>query len=243
MSVRQGTNYIESALLPMDGLPLRKCVVEFIGTFFLVFVIGCVSSQAHVLLGPLAIGAALMVMIFAGGHISGGHYNPAVTVGVWIRGACNGLQAACYIIAQILAALAASMVVPVLFGHTITAGATGSITQVMLAEFLGTFALVYTVLNVATAPATAGNSFYGLAIGFTVFVQAVAVGSVSGGAFNPAVAVAASLLGAVKAQNLLIYWLSELIAAAAAASIFRFIVLQDRATKPEGSRKQAVEAI
>ena len=227
----------------MDGLLLRKCVVEFIGTFFLIFVIGCVSSRAHVFLGPLAIGAALMVMIFAGGHISGAHYNPAVTLGVWIRGACNGLQAACYMIAQILAACAASIAVPILFGHTITAGATGSTVQVILAEFLGTFALVYTVLNVATAPATAGNSFYGLAIGFTVFVQAAAVGSVSGGAFNPAVAVAASILGAVKESSLLIYWLSELAAAVAAAGIFRFIVLQDRVTKPEGSRRRAVEAI
>jgi aquaporin Z len=96
---------------------------------------------------------------------------------------------------------------------------------------------------VATAPATAGNSFYGLAIGFTVFVQAVAVGSVSGGAFNPAVAVGASLLGALKTQSLLIYWLSELLAAAAAAGIFRLVVLQDRVTKPEGVRNRAVEAI
>jgi aquaporin Z len=227
----------------MDRLLLRKCVVEFIGTFFLIFVIGCVSSQAHVFLGPLAIGAALMVMIFAGGHISGAHYNPAVTIGVWIRGACNGLQTGCYIIAQILAAFAASIAVPILFGHTITPSAMGSTGQVILAEFLGTFALVYTVLNVATAPATAGNSFYGLAIGFTVFVQAVAVGSVSGGAFNPAVAVAASFLGAVKGQNLVIYWLSELIAAAAAAGIFRFILLPDRVTKPEESRTRAVEAM
>lgn len=166
-----------------------------------------------------------------------------MTLGVWIRGACNGLQAACYMITQILAAFAASIAVPILFGHTITAGAPGSTVQVILAEFLGTFALVYTVLNVATAPATAGNSFYGLAIGFTVFVQAVAVGSVSGGAFNPAVAVAASILGAVKGSSLLIYWLSELAAAAAAAGTFRFIVLQDRVTKPEGSRRRAVEAI
>jgi aquaporin Z len=227
----------------MDRLLLRKCVVEFIGTFFLIFVIGCVSSQAHVFLGPLAIGAALMVMIFAGGHISGAHYNPAVTIGVWIRGACNGLQTGCYIVAQILAAFVASIAVPMLFGHTITPSAMGSTGQVILAEFLGTFALVYTVLNVATAPATAGNSFYGLAIGFTVFVQAVAVGSVSGGAFNPAVAIAASFLGVLKGQHLVIYWLSELIAAAAAAGIFRFIVLPDRVTKPEESQSRAVEAI
>jgi aquaporin Z len=227
----------------MDGLLLRKCIVEFIGAFFLIFVIGCVSSQARVFLGPLAIGAALMVMIFAGGHISGAHYNPAVTLGVWIRGGCNGLQAICYMIAQVVAAVAAAIVVPMLFGHTITPGATGSTAQVMLAEFLGTFALVYTVLNVATAPATAGNSFYGLAIGFTVFVQAVAVGLVSGGAFNPAVAVGASLLGAVKGQSLVVYCLSELVAAAAAAGIFRFVVSQDRAPKPEASQRRAVEAI
>ena len=227
----------------MDGLMLRKCIVEFIGTFFLIFVIGCVSSQAHVFLGPLAIGATLMVMIFAGGHISGGHYNPAVTVGIWIRGACNALQAVCYVMTQLLAAFAASLVVPALFGHTITPGPMGSNVQVILAEFLGTFALVYTVLNVATAPGTAGNSFYGLAIGFTVFVQAVAVGSVSGGAFNPAVAAAASLLGAVKWQDLGVYWLSELMAAAAAAAIFRFIVIQDRAPKPEASQRRAVEVI
>jgi aquaporin Z len=227
----------------MDAVLIRKCIVEFIGTFFLVFVIGCVSSQAHVLLAPLAIGATLMVMIFAGGHISGAHYNPAVTLGVWIRGKCTGVEAAFYVVAQVIAAVAAAIVVPILFGHTITAGATGSTVQVILAEFLGTFALVYTVLNVATAPATAGNSFYGLAIGFTVFVQAVAVGSVSGGAFNPAVAVGASLLGALKTQSLLIYWLSELVAAAAAAGIYRFVVLQDPVSKPEEGRNRAVEAV
>jgi aquaporin Z len=227
----------------MDAVLIRKCIVEFIGTFFLMFVIGCVSSQDHVLLAPLAIGATLMVMIFAGGHISGAHYNPAVTLGVWIRGKCTGVEAAFYVVAPVIAAVAASIVVPILFGHTITAGATGSTAQVILAEFLGTFALVYTVLNVATAPATAGNSFYGLAIGFTVFVQAVAVGSVSGGAFNPAVAVGASLLGALKTQSLLIYWLSELAAAAAAAGIYRFVVLQDPVSKPEEGRDRAVEAV
>src|SRR5246500_5531281 len=211
----------------MDGLLLRKCVVEFIGAFFLIFVIGCVLSQAHVVLGALAIGAALMVMIFAGGHVSGAHHNPAVTLGVWIRGACNGLQAVCYIVAQILAAFAASIAVTFLFGHTITPGGTGSTIQVILAETLGTFALVYTVLNVATAPATAGNSFYGLAIGFTVFAQAVAVGKVSGGAFNPAVAIAVAVLGLANGANLWIYWLSEFLGAGIAA-VFFLVVNQEK---------------
>src|ERR1700751_732477 len=83
----------------MNTSLLRKLIVEFIGRFFLVYVIGCVSLQDHVLLGPLAIGASLMVIIFAGGHISGGHYNPAVTLGVWIRGACSALEAGFYLIA------------------------------------------------------------------------------------------------------------------------------------------------
>src|SRR5260370_18337543 len=110
--------------LTMDGLLLRKCVVEFIGTFFLVFVIGCVSSQTHVFLAPLAIGAALMVMIFAGGHISGAHYNPAVTLGVWIRGMCSGVGAAFYLVAQVIAPVAAAIVVPMLLGPTISSAPT-----------------------------------------------------------------------------------------------------------------------
>src|SRR5258708_34302706 len=125
----------------MDISVFRKWIVEFIGPFFLVYVIGCVSLQDHVLLGPLAIGASLMVMIFAGRHISGGHYNPAVTLGVWIRGKCTGVEAAFYVVAQVIAAVAAAIVVPMLFGHTIGAGPTGSAGQVILAEFLGTFAL------------------------------------------------------------------------------------------------------
>jgi aquaporin Z len=172
--------------IAMDASLLRKWIVEFIGTFFLVYVVGCVSLQEHVLLGPLAIGASLMVMIFAGGHISGGHYNPAVTLGVWIRGACGTVEASFYLVAQVIGAIVASIAVAFLLGHgSSPAPSTVTVAPVMLAEGLGTFALVYTVLNVATAPATSGNSFYGLAIGFTVFAQAVAVGKVSGGRFQP----------------------------------------------------------
>src|SRR6266436_1686038 len=103
--------------IAMDTSLLRKCIVEFIGTFFLVYVVGCVSQQEHVLLGPLAIGASLMVMIFAGGHISGGHYNPAVTLGVWIRGACGTVEASFYLVAQVIGAIVASIAVAFLLGH------------------------------------------------------------------------------------------------------------------------------
>src|SRR6266436_5780298 len=155
----------------MDASLLRKWIVEFIGTFFLVYVIGCVSLQEHVLLGPLAIGASLMVMIFAGGHISGGHYNPAVTLGVWIRGACGTVEASFYLVAQVIGAIVASIAVAFLLGHGSSPTASAvSAAPVMLAEGLGTFALVYTVLNVATAPATSGNSLLGLANGSNLWM-------------------------------------------------------------------------
>ena len=211
----------------MNTSLVRKLIVECIGTFFLVYVIGCVSLQEHVLLGPLAIGASLMVMIFAGGHISGAHYNPAVTLGVWIRGACTTLEAGFYLVAQAIGAIVAALAAGFLLGHGSPAASTATAAQVILAEALGTFALVYTVLNVATAPATSGNSFYGLAIGFTVFAQAVAVGKVSGGAFNPAVAIGVAVLGLANGANLWIYWLSEFLAAAVAAVVF-LVVNQEK---------------
>jgi aquaporin Z len=135
----------------MNASLLRKLIVEFIGTFFLVYVIGCASLQDHVFLGPLAIGASLMVMIFAGGHISGAHYNPAVTLGVWIRGACTTREAGCYLVAQAIGAIVAALAAGFLLGHGSPAASTATAAQVILAEALGTFALVYTVLNVATA--------------------------------------------------------------------------------------------
>jgi aquaporin Z len=117
----------------------------------------------------------------------------------------------------------------------------------MLAEALGTFALVYTVLNVATAPATSGNSFYGLAIGFTVFAQAVAVGKVSGGAFNPAVAIGVAVLGLANGANLWIYWLSEFVGAGVAALVF-LAVNQEKPHEPsvashDGAQEQTNQSI
>jgi aquaporin Z len=219
----------------MDTSLLRKGIVEFIGTFFLVYVVGCVSLQEHVLLGPLAIGASLMVMIFAGGHISGGHYNPAVTLGAWIRGACSIVEASFYLVAQVIGAIVASLAAAFLLGHgSSPAASTVTAAQVMLAESLGTFALVYAVLNVATAPATSGNSFYGLAIGFTVFAQAVAVGKVSGGAFNPAVAIGVAVLGLANGANLWMYWLSEFLGAGVAA-VFFLVLNREKAHEPSGA--------
>ena len=209
---------------------MNKYLTELIGTFFLVLTIGCtVIGGGGGVIPPLAIGAALAVMIFAGGHVSGAHYNPAVTVAVWIRGRCDTKDVLPYFLAQLAgAAAAACLVVKCLrAGVKVTAllPATG---PALLAEFLFTFALAYVVLNCATARATAGNSYYGLAIGFTVMTGAFAVGDISGGAFNPAVAVGISVMGLSAWSNLWIYLLANFAGGAAAGWTFRYLNPEDR---------------
>ena len=204
---------------------MNKYLAEFIGTFFLVLTIGCtVIGAGAAVIAPLAIGAALMVMVFAGGHISGAHYNPAVTLAVLIRGKVKASDAVPYMIAQIAGAALAALVVSKCFraGVAVTPMAP-HVGAALLAEFLFTFALAYVVLNAATAEGTSGNSFYGLAIGMTVMTGAFAVGDISGGAFNPAVAVGISMLGLSSWSNLWIYLLADFGAAVVAAIVFMLI--------------------
>jgi aquaporin Z len=209
---------------------MKKYLVEFIGTFFLVLTIGMTVIDPVVAVGfaPLAIGAALMIMIYAGGHVSGAHYNPAVTLAVWLRGRCATADVPAYLIAQVLGAAAAALVALYLKGSPTVLPKEVVVVPALIAEFIGTFALAYVVLNVATAKATAGNSNYGLAIGFTVTVMAYALSGVSGGAFNPAVAVGASLMHLVKASNLWIYFVANFAAGALAALTFKFINPEDK---------------
>src|SRR5437016_12343954 len=204
---------------------MNKYIAEFIGTFFLVLTIGCTGIGAGAgVIAPLAIGAALMVMVFAGGHISGAHYNPAVTVGVFIRGKVNGADVGPYMVAQLAGAAVAALVVSkFLRAGVAVSPITLKLGPALLAEFLFTFALVYVVLNAATAEGTSGNSFYGLAIGMTVMTGAFAVGDISGGAFNPAVAVGISLLGISSWANIWIYLVANFAAAVVAGVVFNLI--------------------
>jgi aquaporin Z len=212
----------------------RKLIVELIGTFFLVLtvgmtVVGAKPDAPASALAPIAIGSALMVMIYAGGHISGGHYNPAVTLAVWIRGKCTTAEAPAYMIAQCIGAVLAAGAV--LYLKEGVRGTPGSphVGQALVAEFLFTFALAYVVLNVATARGTQGNSNYGLAIGFTVLVGAFAVGGISGGAFNPAVALGVTIMGLSAPANIWIFLLADFAGGAAAGLLFRALDLGDDA--------------
>ena len=208
---------------------MKKYLVEFIGTFFLVLTIGMtVIDPGAGNLAPLAIGAALMIMVYAGGHVSGGHYNPAVTIAVWLRGRCGTSDVPFYLIAQVLGASAAALLALQFKGcPTLTAGHP-NVGHALIAEFVGTFALCYVVLNVATAKATAGNSNYGLAIGFTVTTMAFALGGISGGAFNPAVAVGITVMGLAAKANLWLYLVGNFAAAIVAALTFKFINPDDK---------------
>ncbi len=207
---------------------LRKMVVEAIGTFFLVLTIGLVVIEPGAgAFAPLAIGSVLMVMVFAGGHVSGAHYNPAVTLGVFLRGRATAAELGSYWAAQTIGAALAVGGVRVLKGQFVAAPLQPEIGPALLAELLFTFALVYVVLNVATARGNEGNSHYGLAIGFTVMVGAYAVGPISGGAFNPAVAVGITLFGLSAVSDLWIFLLANLAGGAAAALLFNALDLGD----------------
>jgi aquaporin Z len=210
----------------VDGPPAGlKYAAEAIGTFFLVFTVGAaVGTRSH--FAPLAIGAVLMVMVYAGGHISGGHYNPAVTLSVLVRRRISAGDAFMYWIVQfaagLLAAAAASGIVdPAQAATTVAMPLTGhALVAAFVAELLFTFALCHVVLNVATSKSQPDNSYFGLAIGFTVFAGAAAVGAISGGAFNPSVTVGAALMGMFAWPTLWVYLVAQVIAGTAAGVTF-----------------------
>jgi aquaporin Z len=207
---------------------MSRYIIELLGTFFLVFTIGCtVIGNGAGELAPLAIGSALMVMVFAGGHISGAHYNPAVTIGVWLRGKCETKNVPGYMISQIAGAMLAASAVKYLKAGAVVTPINPATGPALVAEFLFTFALVFVVLNVATANTTSGNSFYGLAIGFTVMTGAFAVGNISGGVFNPAVALGISMMGLSVWANIWIYLLAEIAAGVTAGMAFRALSPSD----------------
>lgn len=205
---------------------MKNYLTEFIGAFFLVLTIGlCVIGGTD--FAPLAIGSALMIMVYMGGHVSGGHYNPAVSLAAMMRGALESKELIPYWVSQIAGALVASLAVFMIVGQTFAPapGASASTMGALLVEFLFTFALCLVVLNSATAKGTEGNSFYGLAIGFTVMVGAFSGGGISGGAFNPAVGIGPVLINATLGDgglgDLWLYLVGPFLGGAVAAIVFK----------------------
>ena len=205
---------------------MPRYLTEFVGAFFLVLTIGLAVNTSPEM-APLAIGAALMTMVYMGGHVSGGHYNPAVSVAVWLRGKLPVSDLTPYVVAQIAGAVAAALVASFATGNPVAPApdVRASSMAALLIEFLYTFALALVVLNVGTSKATAGNSFFGLAIGFTIVVAAFAGGPISGGAFNPAVAigliVSKVISGGAGYEHLWLYIVGPIAGGALAAAVFK----------------------
>jgi len=209
----------------MTGIA-RNAAAETLATFlFVLSIIAAVNSASP--FAPLAIGFALTVLVYATGHISGAHLNPAVSIGVFIRGGLSLADLAAYIVAQFVGGLLAALV-----SFAVWPAAEQAVEidlgQAFVVELIFTLILVWVVLNVATSKDNDGNSFYGLAIGGVVFVGATSVGAISGGGFNPAVALGLSVSGQFDWANLWLYVLAPIVGAAIAAVLFRVLNAEDK---------------
>ena len=201
---------------------MKNYITEFIGTFFLVLTIGLTGD-------PLAIGVMLMAIIYMGGHISGAHYNPAVSIAMIYRGLLTTKEAIKYILSQLAGAFLAALTVNWFIGDVmqVAPSNTASVMQILAVEAIFTFALMLVILNVATHQKTAGNSYYGLAIGFTIMAAAFAGGGISGGVYNPAVGTGPILVDVILGDgktlaNLWYYFVGPIFGAMAATCVYEF---------------------
>ena len=205
---------------------MRRYLTEFVGTLFFVMTIGLIAAAGHPL-APLVIGSALMVVVYMGAHVSGSHYNPAVSLALFLRGKMNRADLVPYWIAQVLGGFVGAWLARVFAGQsfTIAPGPIASSGTALLVEVLYTALLALVVLNCAAREATRGNSYFGLAIGFTIVVAAFAGGPITGGAFNPAVAIGGILINAIcdggSLGNLWIYLVGPVAGGIIGAVVFK----------------------
>lgn len=214
---------IQLTNITMTHTMQQKLTTEFIGTFFLSLTIctaavyGSAGDYA-----PFGIAATLMVMIYAGGHISGAHYNPAVTVSIYLRGACEKDEVLPYIVSQVIAAVSAAIIVEsLLFPDALSPEMADLGTDAVVAELLFTFALAYVILNVATTESTSGNGYYGAAIALVVLAGAITVGSISLASFNPAVTSALIVSGKLALADSWMHFVPQFVGAIMATYVYK----------------------
>ncbi len=207
---------------------MRRYLTEFIATMFFVLTIGLVATPGHETpLTPLVIGSVLMVLVYMGGHISGAHYNPAVTLAIYLRGKLPTRDVVPYLAAQLLGAVVGAYLSYIFLDRTFAPapGLVATPVTALLVEILFTFLLALTVLNVATSKDTQGNSYYGLAIGFTIVIAVFAGGPISGGVFNPAIGTGTILINAIcgngSFSHLWLYLVGPFTGGALAAAVFK----------------------
>lgn len=196
---------------------MKKYLTEFVGTFFLVLIIGLSQN-------PLAIGFGLTVLVYMGAHISGAHYNPAVSFAMLLRKEINSSDFFKYLLSQILGAFAAAFLVANMSSNMVVQpDLQEPVAMILVAELIFTYLLVFVILNVATHPNLDGNSFYGFAIGLTVMAGAFCVGPLSGGVFNPAVSIGPSLVDIITENGVSQYFVWYYLTAPMAGSVMAVI--------------------
>ena len=196
---------------------MKKYLTEFVGTFFLVLIIGLSNN-------PLAIGFGLTVLVYMGAHISGAHYNPAVSFAMLLRKEINSSDFFKYLLSQILGAFAAAFLVSNMSSNMLVQPDLAEpVAIILVAELIFTYLLVFVILNVATHPNLDGNSFYGFAIGLTVMAGAFCVGPLSGGVFNPAVSIGPSLIDIITGNGVSQYFVWYYLTAPMAGSVMAVV--------------------
>lgn len=202
---------------------MKRYIIEFVGTFlFVVSIIGIVYNASALV--AIHIGIALAALIYMGGSISGAHYNPAVTFGIWLNKKITSRDAVAYVVSQLLGAVAAFLVMTKGLDISLPAVSLfGNTKSLIIAEALFTFALVSTVLHTAVNRLTAGNNYFGLAIGAVVIVGGAAVGKISGGFFNPAVLLWIGLFG-IPTKAVLAILIGQLVGTFGAAWLYRYVI-------------------
>ncbi|MCW5939043.1 MAG: aquaporin [Fimbriimonadaceae bacterium] len=205
---------------------MAKLLTELVGTFFLVFTIGLVVATGSPI-AVIAIGVVLMAMIYMGGHVSGAHYNPAVSTALLVSKKMEAKDYAPYVVVQLVAGVLAAFASYFVTGKSFAPapGQGVELAQALLVEVLFTFALAITVLNVACSKKTEGKGFYGLAIGFVIVAAALSAGGVSGGAFNPAVGIGPTLVhaavGGGSLEHVWLYIVGPVTGALLATAVFK----------------------
>ncbi|WP_423801322.1 MIP family channel protein [Neobacillus sp. SAB-20_R2A] len=208
----------------------KRLISEFLGTYFLVFagtgavVINTITkSLTHVGIA-LTFGLVVMALIFTFGHLSGAHFNPAVTIGFLIHGEIKMREALYYIIIQVIAGIAASATLLSLFGDVASLGTTlpkGSWGQSFILEFILTFFLMMVIFGSAVH-GKAVKSFAGIAIGATVGLEAMFAGPISGASMNPARSIGPAIVSGTT-QYLWVYIVATILGASCAAFIYKIL--------------------
>lgn len=214
------------ATKPDNTGAFRKYVVEFLGTFFLVITICMMEAGSMGQFAPIATGGMLLALMYSGFHISGGHFNPAVSLATYLRGKLNSGDLLPYIVSQFIGGTLAAMLAGFLLNSTGAAAPSPKVLDIvpsLIAELLGTILFVYVFLNLTTIKKTAGNIYYGVALGFTFMAVMFAFSDISGGAFNPAIGLGITMANLTSWETIWVFPLANFVGGVLAAFLSQFV--------------------